>query len=242
MMKRLLIAFGIFAAAAVALCAPAGDAPNAPMITAPVAPGAVRVSGTSTAPAGSSVAVYVNDAPTPAGSAPVQADGSWTISNVGPLVQGDKLTARTTVNGVQSAPSAAVAVSTDIWKTPITQGAFSVLIVKIMKAKVPETVPEQDAISFLEKLGLKPTQGWNISKILNEKTLSDILAIVNAKVGTLKPEDPVSIGKAQVVLQRNAGLFRKYYLTKMTSSNKTETQIVDEGAFTGTPLSPSQNK
>ena len=242
MMKPLLIGLGILAMAALALCNAAGDLPNAPMITAPVAPGAMRITGTCTAPAGSSVGVYVNGAATPIGSAPVQADGTWTLSGVGPLAYGDKLTAKVSVNETLSGPSAIVVVSTDIWKTPITQGAFAVMIVKVMKARVPESISEQDAISFLEKIGLKPTQGWNISKILNEKTLSDILAIVSAKVGTLNPEDPVSIGKAEVVLQRSAGLFRKYYLTKETSSNKTETQVVDEGAFTGTPLSPSQTK
>jgi len=242
MVKSFLIGFGILAAAMLAFCAAGGDLPNAPMIGGPIAPGGMRVSGTSTAPAGSTVAVYINDAATPLGSAPVQADGSWTLSGVGPLAQGDKLTAKVSVNGATSDPSATVMVTADIWKTPITQGAFSVMIVNVMKARVPDKISEQDAISFLEKLGLKPTQGWNISKILNEKTLSDILAIVSAKVGTLRSEDPVSIGKAEVVLQRSAGLFRKYYLTKETSSNKTETQIVEEGAFTGAPLSPSQTK
>jgi len=53
----------------------------------------------------------------------------------------------------------------------ITQGQFSVKIVKVIKAKLPEGVTEQDAVSFIETLGLKPSLGWNISAQLNEQTL-----------------------------------------------------------------------
>jgi len=125
-------------------------------------------------------------------------------------------------------------------KTPITQGAFCVKIVKIMKARLPEGVSEQDALSFLETLGLKPRQGWSIAKPLTEQVMGDVMVIVGAKLTTIDPEVPVSITRAEVTLHRNANLFRKYYLHTHTEDDNTENQIVDEGALTGVPLTPCQ--
>jgi len=125
-------------------------------------------------------------------------------------------------------------------KTPITQGAFCVKVVKIMKARVPEGASEQDAVSFLETLGLKPRQGWNIAKPLTEQVMGDIMVIVGAKLTTIDPEVPVSIHRAEVTLHRNANLFRKYYVSTYTEDDNTENQITDEGALTGTSLSPCQ--
>jgi hypothetical protein len=130
--------------------------------------------------------------------------------------------------------------SQDPDKTPITQGAFCVKVVKIMKARLPEGVSEQDALSFLETLGLKPRQGWNIAKPLTEQVLGDVLVIVGSKLTTISPDVPVSITRAEIILHRHANLFRKYYLSTRTDDNNTENQIVDEGALTGTPLSPCQ--
>lgn len=127
-------------------------------------------------------------------------------------------------------------------KTPITQGAFCVKIVKVMKARLPEGVSEQDAVSFLETLGLKPRQGWNIAKPLTEQVMGDVMVIVGAKLTTIDPEVLVSITRAETTLHRNTNLFRKYYLHTYTDDDNMENQIVDEGALTGTSLSPCQTK
>ena len=124
----------------------------------------------------------------------------------------------------------------------ITQGQFSVKIVKLIKAKLPEGVSEQDAVSFLETLGLKPSLGWNISAQLNERTLSDLLVIVGGSVASERPDSLVTNQKAELVLQRNANLFRKFYLDQYATGGDTTTAIQDGGALTGLPTSPSQGK
>jgi len=124
----------------------------------------------------------------------------------------------------------------------ITQGQFSVKIVKIIKAKLPEGVSEQDAVSFLETLGLKPSLGWNIGAQLNGRTLSDLLVIVGGAVAAERPDSLVTNVKANLVLQRNANLFRKYYLDHYSTGGDTTSQIQDDGALTGLPVSPSQGK
>ena len=124
----------------------------------------------------------------------------------------------------------------------ITQGQFSVKIVKVIKAKLPEGVSEQDAVSFLENLGLKPSLGWNISAQLNGRTLSDLLVIVGGAVPAERPESLVTVRRADLVLQRNANLFRKFYLDQHSLGGDTTTKIQDEGALTGAPVSPSQGK
>jgi hypothetical protein len=124
----------------------------------------------------------------------------------------------------------------------ITQGQFAVKIVKVIKAKLPEGVSEQDAVSFLENLGLKPSAGWNISAQLNGRALSDLLVVVGGSVPSDKPEAFVTVQSADLVLQRNANLFRKFYLDNYTTGGDTATEIQDEGALRGLPISPSQGQ
>lgn len=124
----------------------------------------------------------------------------------------------------------------------ITQGQFAVKIVKIIKAKLPEGVSEQDAISFLETLGLKPSLGYNIGAQLNGRTMSDLLVIVGGAVAPEAPNALITNRSADLVLQRNANLFRKFYLDNYSTSGDTTTKIQDDGALTGLPVSPSQGK
>lgn len=127
-------------------------------------------------------------------------------------------------------------------KEIITQGAFALKVVKVMKAKLPLEATEQDAVAFLETLGLTPSEGWNISKKLSEKTMSEILVIVGANLTPIEPEALITNLKADQTLQRHGNLFRKFYLAKMASDNKTETEIVDEGALKGVAASPTIEK
>ncbi len=92
--------------------------PAAPIITSPILEGATSVSGTSAAPAGSTITVtlggntYTNT---------VQADGGWSVT-VPALADGDTLTATVTVGTATSAPSAPVVVSanaTDVTPAPV---------------------------------------------------------------------------------------------------------------------------
>ena len=124
----------------------------------------------------------------------------------------------------------------------ITQGQVSVKIVKVRKAKLPEGVSEQDAVSFLETLGLKPSLGWNIGAQLNGRTLSDLIVIIGGSVPSETPDALVTVRKADLVIQRNANLFRKFYLDNLTTAGDTTSAIQDDGALTGLPVSPSQGK
>jgi hypothetical protein len=127
-------------------------------------------------------------------------------------------------------------------KEVITQGAFALKVVKIMKAKLPLEATEQDAVAFLETLGLTPSEGWNISKKLTEKTMSEILVIVGANLSPIQPEALITNLKADQTLQRYGNLFRKFYLSKLAADNKTETEIIDEGALKGVSASPTIEK
>lgn len=124
----------------------------------------------------------------------------------------------------------------------ITQGAFALKIVKVMKAKLPVEATEQDAVAFLETLGLTPSEGWNISKNLTEKVMSELLVIVGANLSPIKPDALITNLKADQVIQKYGNLFRKFYLTKYAADNKTETEIVDEGALKGVAASPTIEK
>ncbi len=127
-------------------------------------------------------------------------------------------------------------------KEIITQGAFALKVVKVMKAKLPLEATEQDAVAFLETLGLTPSEGWNISKKLSEKTMSEILVIVGANLTPIEPEALITNLKADQTLQRYGNLFRKFYLAKLASDNQTETEVVDEGALKGVAASPTIEK
>ncbi|MEJ5165776.1 MAG: hypothetical protein WHV67_01965 [Thermoanaerobaculia bacterium] len=124
----------------------------------------------------------------------------------------------------------------------ITQGAFALKVVKVMKAKLPLEATEQDAVSFLETLGLTPSEGWNISKSLTEKTMSEILVIAGGNLSPIQPNALVTNLKADQILQQHGNVFRKFYLTKMAADNKTESEIVDEGALKGVAASPTIEK
>lgn len=124
----------------------------------------------------------------------------------------------------------------------ITQGAFALKVVKVMKAKLPLEATEQDAVSFLETLGLTPSDGWNISKGLTEKTMSEILVIAGGNLSPIQPNALVTNLKADQILQQHGNIFRKFYLTKLAADNKTESEIVDEGALKGLPASPTIEK
>lgn len=124
----------------------------------------------------------------------------------------------------------------------ITQGGFALKVVKIMKAKLPIEATEQDAVAFLETLGFTPSDGWNISKQLNEKVLSEILVIVGGNLTPIKPDALITNLKADQILQQHGNLFRKFYLTKIAMDNKTESEIVDEGALKGVSASPTIEK
>lgn len=123
-----------------------------------------------------------------------------------------------------------------------TQGSFALKVVKVMKAKLPLEATEQDAVAFLETLGLTPSDGWNISKKLNEKVMSEILVIVGGNLSPIKPDALITNLKADQILQQHGNLFRKFYLTKMAADNKTESEIVDEGALKGVSASPTIEK
>lgn len=124
----------------------------------------------------------------------------------------------------------------------VTQGSFALKVVKIMKAKLPIEATEQDAVAFLETLGLTPSDGWNISAKLNEKVLSEILVIVGGNLYPIKPTALITNLKADQILQQHGNLFRKFYLTKIATDNKTESEIVDEGALKGVTASPTIEK
>lgn len=124
----------------------------------------------------------------------------------------------------------------------ITQGQFALKVVKVMKAKLPKEATEQDAVAFLETLGLTPSEGWNISKKLTEKVMAEILLIVGGNLAPITPEALITNLKADQILQKHGNLFRKYYMIKVASDNKTETEIIDEGALKGISASPTIEK
>ncbi len=124
----------------------------------------------------------------------------------------------------------------------ITQGKFALKVVKIMKAKLPLEATEQDAVAFLETLGLTPSEGWNISKKLTEKVMAEIIVIVGGNLSPIKPDALITNLKADQILQRHGNLFRKFYLTKFAADNKTESEIIDEGALKGIAASPTLEK
>ncbi len=84
--------------------------PAAPVVTAPIVDGATSVAGTG-AQAGASVQIFVNG--TARGAAAVAAaNGSWQVNSLAPaLATGNVVTARQTVNGIQSDLSAGVTVT-----------------------------------------------------------------------------------------------------------------------------------
>ncbi len=105
------------------------------MITSPAFAGATSVSGTSLAPNGSTISLYVNGGSTPIGTASVDNTGHWNVTSLSaPLADGDTLTATVTVGGTTSGPSAPVAVSANaadvtpapVVTSPILSGATSV--------------------------------------------------------------------------------------------------------------------
>jgi len=107
--------------------------PAPPVVSSPLFSGATSVSGTSTAPAGSTVTVTRNGSFL--GTAVVGAGGSWTLSGLSEaLAEGDILAATVTTAGLVSSPSAEVAVgagSSDLtpapWVTsPLYAGAVRV--------------------------------------------------------------------------------------------------------------------
>ncbi len=107
--------------------------PAPPVVDSPLLAGATSVTGTSTAPAGSTITVYVNGAAV--GTATVQAGGTWSLSGIGtPLADGDAVKAAVGVGGQTSADSNVVTVAADAadvtpppWVTsPIYAGAVRV--------------------------------------------------------------------------------------------------------------------
>ena len=75
--------------------------PAAPVINAPLFNGEITVTGTSTAPEGSTVTVYVGSTPY---TTTVQAGGTWGVM-VPALVAGEQVYANVTANGQTSANS-----------------------------------------------------------------------------------------------------------------------------------------
>jgi hypothetical protein len=116
--------------------APVIVTPSPPAISSPVYNGATDVSGTNTAPVGSTVTLYKNGSPI--GSTTVQAGGTWTVSGISPaLANLDQLTATVTANGATSAPSVTVVVEPEpsgdtslapIVSSPLTAGASQTVV------------------------------------------------------------------------------------------------------------------
>jgi len=106
--------------------------PASPIVSSPILAGATTVSGTSVSPVGSAINVYDNGVLI--GTTTVLAGGVWTLSGVGPLVDGHSITATVTVNGTASLPSQPVVVSanpadvtpTPTVSSPINAGATSI--------------------------------------------------------------------------------------------------------------------
>jgi uncharacterized repeat protein (TIGR01451 family)/fimbrial isopeptide formation D2 family protein len=107
--------------------------PAPPVVDSPILAGATTVSGTSTAPAGSTITVYKNGASI--GVTTVQADGTWILSGIGtPPADGETIKATVSVGGQTSADSNLVMVSANTpdvtpppWVTsPIYAGAVRV--------------------------------------------------------------------------------------------------------------------
>ena len=83
--------------------------PPPPVVSSPILEGATSVSGTSTAPVGSTITVYQNGSSI--GTTTVQAGGVWTLSGISPaLVAGDQIHATVTVGGQTSPNSNTVTV------------------------------------------------------------------------------------------------------------------------------------
>ena len=83
--------------------------PLSPTVGSPITGGSTTVSGAA-AEAGANVQLYVNGSPRGA-SVAANGTGQWTVVGLSPaLAVGDSVTARQTVNGVQSDPSTAVIV------------------------------------------------------------------------------------------------------------------------------------
>ncbi|MEJ2420891.1 MAG: Ig-like domain-containing protein [Acidobacteriota bacterium] len=91
-----------------------------PALQGPASAGDTRVSGTSTKPAGTPVTLYLNG--TAVGTGTVQSGGGFTITSDTPFSQGNVLTAKQTVSGVQSSPSNSLTVAADTFafSTPAT--------------------------------------------------------------------------------------------------------------------------
>ncbi len=89
--------------------------PAAPAITGPLVSGQTSVSGTSTAPVGSTITVYVNGVPY---TTTVQAGGTWTVT-VPPLTVGAIVNSTATAGGQTSASSGS---QTVINQSPVVTG------------------------------------------------------------------------------------------------------------------------
>jgi large repetitive protein len=100
--------------------------PAAPVVSAPINAGASSISGTSTAPVGSTITVYKNGVSI--GTTTVQAGGTWTLSGVSGLAGGESITATVTAGGQTSAASTAVLVTpaAPTITAPLLEGATSV--------------------------------------------------------------------------------------------------------------------
>ena len=95
--------------------------PAPPIVSSPLTEGATTVSGTSTAPAGSTITVYKNGVSI--GTATVDAGGLWSLSGIAtPLADGDQIKATVSVGGQTSADSNVVTVSanaSDVTPPPV---------------------------------------------------------------------------------------------------------------------------
>lgn len=85
--------------------------PDAPVVSSPIAAGASSISGTTSAPVGSQIQVYVNGVAY--GSPVTTTGGSWTLSGVSGLVGGENITATVTAGGQASGVSNTVVVTPD---------------------------------------------------------------------------------------------------------------------------------
>jgi large repetitive protein len=98
--------------------------PAAPTVSSPIVAGATSVSGTSTAPAGSTVTVYVNGTPY---TTTVQAGGTYTVT-VPAMAAGTTVYANVTAGGQTSGNSSTVTVQNQppVVTSPILAGASSI--------------------------------------------------------------------------------------------------------------------
>lgn len=87
----------------------------APVVSSPINAGATSISGTSTAPAGTTITVY-NDG-VAMGTTTVQSGGAWTLTGVSGLVGGEAITATAGTGSGQSGVSNTVIVTAFITKT-----------------------------------------------------------------------------------------------------------------------------